>query len=100
VAEEMAVQNKNRRILEAWEPLLMANGQLWAHVDVLKGPLWDQMRDWKPAVQNQADDLLDAGAGALTDTPERITKIVGNPHITARDDWRTSAGDIEATFER
>ncbi|MGH8037084.1 MAG: phage terminase large subunit [Stenotrophomonas sp.] len=100
VAEEMAVQNKNRRILEAWEPLLMANGQLWAHVDVLKGPLWDQMRDWKPAVQNQADDLLDAGAGALTDTPERIAKIVGNPHITARDDWRTSEGDIEATFER
>lgn len=100
VTEELAVQHKNRRILEAWEPLLMANGQLWAHVDVLRGPLWDQMRDWKPALQSQPDDLLDAGAGALTDVPERITKIVGNPHVTGRDDWRTGAGEYEVTFER
>lgn len=100
VAEQQSTVNKNKRILEAWEPLLNSNGQLWAHVGVLRGPLWDQMRDWNPATQNQPDDLLDAGAGALVDTPERIHRIVGNPNITARDDWRHSAGEHEVVFER
>jgi len=100
VAEEQAVANKSKRILEAWEPLLESNGQLWAHVSVLRGPLWDQMKDWIPTATNQADDYLDAGAGALTDVPERVIKIVGNPNVTARDDWRHSAGEHEVVFER
>lgn len=100
VAVEQAVANKNRRILEAWEPLLESGGQLWAHVSVLRGPLWDQMKEWIPTAPNQKDDYLDAGAGALTDTPERVGQIVGNPNITARDDWRHSAGEHEVVFER
>lgn len=100
VAVEQAVANKSRRILEAWEPLLTSGGQLWAHISVLRGPLWDQMKEWIPTAPNQKDDYLDAGAGALTDTPERIGQIVGNPNITARDDWRHSAGEHEVTFER
>jgi hypothetical protein len=100
VAVEQAVANKSRRILEAWEPLLESGGQLWAHVNVLRGPLWDQMKEWIPTAPNQKDDYLDAGAGALTDTPERVGQIVGNPNITARDDWRHSAGEHEVVFER
>ncbi|WP_164178575.1 phage terminase large subunit [Stenotrophomonas maltophilia] len=100
VVERQSTVNKNKRILESWEPLLLANGQLWGHVDVLRGPLWDQMKDWKPEVQNQPDDLLDAGAGALTDTPERVGKIVGNPHATPREHWGTGAGVFEVPFER
>ncbi|HDS1091592.1 TPA: phage terminase large subunit [Stenotrophomonas maltophilia] len=100
VAVEQAVANKSRRILEAWEPLLESGGQLWAHVSVLRGPLWDQMKEWIPTAPNQKDDYLDAGAGALTDTPERVGQIVGNPNITARDDWRHSAGEHEVVFER
>lgn len=100
VAVEQAVANKSRRILEAWESLLTSGGQLWAHMSVLQGPLWDQMKEWIPTAPNQKDDYLDAGAGALTDTPERIGQIVGNPNITARDDWRHSAGEHEVTFER
>lgn len=100
VAVEQAVANKSRRILEAWEPLLESGGQLWAHVSVLRGPLWDQMKEWVPTAPNQKDDYLDAGAGALTDTPERVGQIVGNPNITARDDWRHSAGEHEVVFER
>ncbi len=100
VGVEQAVANKSRRILEAWEPLLTSHGQLWAHMSVLRGPLWDQMKDWIPTAPNQKDDYLDAGAGALTDTPERIIQIVGNPNATARDDWRHSAGEHQVVFER
>lgn len=100
VSEQQAVANKNTRILEAFEPLLTTRGQLWAHMSVLQGPVWDQMKDWNPAVKEQPDDFIDAGAGALTDTPERVGQIVGNPNITARDDWRHSAGEHEVVFER
>ncbi|KAK6697303.1 hypothetical protein SNK04_014221 [Fusarium graminearum] len=37
VKEVTSSVNKNKRILEAWEPLLKSNGQLWGHVDVLRG---------------------------------------------------------------
>jgi len=100
VKEEHSVENKNKRILEAFEPLLLTKGQLWAHVDVLRGPLWDQMRDWNPAVQQQPDDYLDASAGAITETPERIGKIVGNPTPRESHDWRQHAGTFEVEFER
>lgn len=100
VGVEQAVANKSRRILEAWEPLLTSHGQLWAHMSVLRGPLWDQMKDWIPTAPNQKDDYLDAGAGALSDTPERIIQIVGNPNASPRDDWRHSAGEHEVVFER
>lgn len=95
VKEEPAVQNKNRRILEALEPLLLTAGQLWAHVSVADGPLPKQMRDWNPAVKEQPDDYLDAVAGAVTEQPERIVRAVapdGIPTTASREDWRPSAG--------
>lgn len=98
VAEVQAVQNKNTRILEALEPLLMS-GMLWAHVDVLNGPLWDQAKDWNPAIRNQPDDLLDAGAGAVTDQPARIGQLSGNVDPDRGEDWRPSAGVYEAALE-
>jgi hypothetical protein len=98
ITEVQAVANKNKRILEALEPII-TSGMLWAHVSVLDGLLWDQMKDWNPAVANQPDDLLDAGAGAVTDQPVRIGKIVGNPTSRARDDWRPSGGAHEVELE-
>jgi hypothetical protein len=95
VSEDNATQNKNRRILEALEPLLTTGDQLWAHVSVLDGPLPVQMRDWNPAVKEQPDDYLDATAGAVTEQPERISKAgehVGIPTHDRADDWRTSGG--------
>lgn len=99
VVEDVAVENKNRRILESFEPLLLSGGQLWAHTSVLEGPMWDQMKDWNPAVQNQPDDYLDAGAGALTQTPERVGRIVRNLTPTQREDWRPEAGVHEVTLD-
>ncbi len=87
VKEVDATANKNKRILEALEPLIQS-GHLWAHVDVLNGDLWDQMRDWNPAITEQPDDFLDAGAGAVTDAPARIGHFVGNANEVSKQDWR------------
>lgn len=99
VSEEPSVANKNKRILEAFEPVMSAN-MLWAHVDVLEGPLWDQMKDFNPGTQAQSDDYIDVGAAAITDTPERIkVHVKETAQVTARD-WRPSAGGHEVVFER
>ena len=102
VKEEPAVINKNRRILESLEPLLLSDGQLWAHTSVLDGPLPMQMREWNPAVKEQPDDYLDALAGAVAETPERIASRAGTSKIsdTSRaDDWRPNAGVHEVLIE-
>lgn len=94
-----AVENKNKRILEALEPL-MKSGMLWAHTSVLDGPLWDQMKDWNPATQKQADDYLDAGSGAVTDQPTKIgAETVRNEDAGRPEDWRPSSGVYEAQLE-
>jgi hypothetical protein len=104
VVEVASTTNKNKRILETFEPLLLSRGMLWAHVDVLRSPFWQQMRDWNPAVADQPDDLLDAASGAISDTPERFrareTAKGGIPTTAGRDDWRPEAGTFEVAFER
>jgi hypothetical protein len=95
VKEEASVVNKAKRILEGLEPLLLSSGMLWAHVDVLDGPLWDQMKDWNPAAKNQEDDYIDVVAAACNDVPERVGKLVGNSAIRERKDWRPTAGVFE-----
>ena len=90
--------NKNDRILGALEPP-MKSGTLWAHVDVLEGPLWDQMKDWNPAVKSQPDDFLDSGAGAIEAAPVRINKTVGKPDTPSVHDWRQSSGVYEVSLE-
>lgn len=91
--------NKNKRILDAWEAPL-DSGFLWAHVDVLAGPLWDQMMEWNPAVKEQPDDYLDSGAGAISATPVRIGKLVGKPAGNAGDNWRPDHGQFTVEIER
>ena len=100
VKEEVSFTNKNKRILEAIEPPLSSN-MLWAHIDVLNGPLWDQMKDWNPATQAQDDDDLDAIAGAVADTPERIKVTIPEaPDTPALKDWRPNSGVHEVEFTR
>lgn len=100
VREIVAKGNKNERILSGLEPSLKS-GVLWAHIDVLDGPLWDQMMDWDPSIKTQPDDFLDSGAGAILQAPVRIGNIVvvgistGNEH----QDWRLGTGVHEVTLE-
>lgn len=98
VTEIQTSANKNDRILGALEPP-MKSGTLWAHVDVLEGPLWDQMKDWNPAVKHQPDDFLDSGAGAIESAPVRINKTVEKPTSHPGHDWRQSTGVYEVTLE-
>ncbi|KXJ63003.1 transcriptional regulator [Achromobacter xylosoxidans] len=95
-------QNKNARILDGLEPP-MKSGVMWAHVDVLDGPMWDQMKDWNPEVKDQPDDYLDSGAGAILQAPVRIGRMVREKAeisaIGGREDWRPTGGVHEVTLE-
>lgn len=98
VGEVFTTIDKRKRILDALEPPLSARF-LWAHVDVLEGPVWDQMADFDPSMRDQPDDYLDSAAGAITATPVRIGKIVGKLTASARQDWRPSSGVHEVELE-
>lgn len=98
VKEHIAKGNKNERILAGLEPP-MKSGVLWAHVDVLNGPMWDEMKDWNPAIKEQPDGYLDSGSGAILEAPVRINHLVGKPSASTDKDWRHSAGVHEVTFE-
>jgi hypothetical protein len=97
VREEHSTVNKQKRILDAFESPLSARF-LWAHVDVLR-TVWDQMRDFNPAISDQPDDFIDSGAGAISQTPVRIGRIVGKPTEVKRDDWRPDAGVHEVQVD-
>jgi hypothetical protein len=98
VGEEHSSTNKQKRILDAFEPPL-SSGFLWAHSDVLDGPVWDQMKDFNPAVKDQPDDYIDSGAGAISQTPIRIGKFrkVNDKTI---DTWLPEAGvhDVQVDY--
>lgn len=93
-----ATSNKNKRILDGLEGPLKS-GVLWAHVDVLNGPAWDQMMVWNPEITNQPDDYLNSAADAILQAPVRINHLVGISTGDVRHDWRQSAGTFEATLE-
>lgn len=96
VGDEHETRNKNKAILEAFQPLLATPGMLWAHVSVADGPAFEQMRQWNPGVQQQPDDYIDAGAKAISDQPERVGGAVRKSDARAADDWRPGAGVFEA----
>ncbi|MGE1591719.1 phage terminase large subunit [Serratia marcescens] len=98
VREEFTITNKQKRILDAYEAPLSSRF-LWAHSDVLDGPAYDQMRDFNPAVTNQPDDFIDSGAGAISETPVRIGKLVGKPTAQGREDWQPTDGDHEVAVD-
>lgn len=84
-------QQKHKYILDALEPPLSGRF-LWAHTSLWDGKLIEQMRDWIPGVENQADDYLDSGAGAVKQTPIRIGKVLGNVKELQRKRWRPNSG--------
>ncbi|MET5442949.1 phage terminase large subunit [Klebsiella aerogenes] len=98
VREEFSITNKQKRILDAFEAPLSSRF-LWAHTDVLDGPMYDQMRDFNPALTNQPDDFIDSGSGAISATPVRIGKLVGIPTAQAREHWQPYDGDISVAVD-
>jgi hypothetical protein len=83
--------NKNKRILDGFEPPLSGRF-LWAHTRVLD-VVESQMRDWRADVSDQPDDFLDSGAEAIKQTPVRIGRIIGRVTELQHQDWR-AAGPV------
>jgi hypothetical protein len=98
VREDHVTTNKQKRILDAFEPPL-SSGFLWAHTSVLDGPAYTEMQAFNPAIKDQPDDYVDSAAGAIADTPVRIGRVVRNSTSEQVDDWRPSAGVHEVTLE-
>lgn len=98
VRDVPATGNKNERILAGIEPPI-DSGVLWAHTDVLDGPLWNEMRDWNPRVKEQPDGHLDSGAGALLHAPVRIGKMSRIRTEAPGHDWRPQGGVHEVILE-
>jgi hypothetical protein len=98
VSEHHTTANKQRRILDAFEPPLSARF-LWAHTSVLDGPAAPQMREFNPALHNQPDDYLDAAAGAIRATPVRIGRFVGIPTQGPAQNWSPTSGTHELELE-
>jgi hypothetical protein len=57
VIERTSARNKAARILEALDPV-MAGGRLRAHARVLRSPLVEEMREWRPEGSARDDGLL------------------------------------------
>lgn len=93
-----ATSNKNKRILDGLEGP-MKSGVLWAHVDVINGPAWDQMMVWNPEVANQPDDYLNSAADAILQAPVRINHLVEILTSGRGEDWRQSTSVHEVTLE-
>ena len=99
VEEVTATANKNKRIVEAFEPLMMSH-MLWAHVSVADGQAFTEMKEWVPTTQKQADDYLDAGAGAITDAPERLAgPMQGSVDQDSRPRIDSGGGTYEVELE-
>lgn len=75
VSERHQAGNKQARILDAFEAPLSSRF-LWCHQSVVESPAFEQMRQFDPAIREQPDDYLDAGAGAIHETPIRLGRIL------------------------
>ena len=88
VREHVSTRNKDRRILEAFDPVLAARS-LKVHTRVMDTPLVEEMRSFVPGTTNR-DDGLDAVAACLLDQGTGVG-LAGTPSaggVVARSDFR------------
>ncbi len=95
VVEIASRQNKDSRILQAWDVPLMA-GRLRAHEQVFNGPLIGELRDWRPGGGHR-DDGIDAVAACLNrlDTAAPQELLLAAP----RKDWRPGTRAVVARHD-
>ena len=84
VIEHCARQNKETRILEAFDARLAARA-LSVHQSVKQTPFMTEMMDWQASGHNK-DDGLDAVAGAISQEPIRLKRS----YFAARQNWQGS----------
>lgn len=96
VVNKHSVKNKNLRIIDALEPPL-SGMFLYASREVIE-TVSPEMRNWNPAVENQPDDYLDSGAGAIAETAVRVGLNIA-PVETQAQDWRPGGGVYDAAVD-
>jgi len=84
-------RNKDERILEAYDAALAAQ-RLYVHKSVLKTPFITEMQEWRPKSTKGHDDGLDAVAGALAQSPDRLARLYGKGSYN----WMRSASAHKA----
>ncbi len=94
VQEVSQTRNKELRILEAFDAILAAR-RLHVHRDVLKTPFITEMQEWRPEGGKGHDDGLDAVAGALAQTPDRLPRIFGKGGHSWMQTTKTHKADTE-----
>lgn len=94
VIQRAATVSKDRRILEAFDPLLAAR-RLHVHRSVLATPFLEEMRNWRPGRRGR-DDGLDAVATCLLAEPVRLPQVVARP---AGPTWRNPPIPFQASSE-
>lgn len=67
-------QNKNQRLLHAFEARLHANA-IHAHKSVTRTPLFNEMRAWQAERNDNDDDGMDAVAGAIALLPQQANLL-------------------------
>lgn len=87
--EQHVSTNKQKRILDALEAPLQA-GFLWVHKQLVDNPAIEQMRNFNPALNQQPDDYLGSLAGAILQTPVRISQLLANSKQNFMN-WRASS---------
>jgi len=98
VTEQPERQNKNVRILDAFETPL-SGMFLYASDYVTSGPAFKQMRAWDPKVLEQPDDFLDAGAGAIAETPVRVGRDPDYGNGAKHEEWRPGMANCEVQVD-
>lgn len=94
VLENYSTQNKQTRILEAFE-VLLAERALNVHSKIWQTPFIAEMREWSVEA-NCKDDALDAVAGCILSEPIRITKPLLSTQDFTMQNWRGQSTDYKA----
>jgi hypothetical protein len=94
VLEQASTTRKERRILDALDPLLAAR-RLHAHESVWDTPFIEEMREWTPG-GGARDDGLDAVSGCILSQPPRLRLP---PWLPRAAEWRPGLGDARAALD-
>ena len=94
VLEMYSTENKQKRILEAFEVVLAARA-LNVHRRVYAGGFIEEMREWS-FEGSLHDDALDAVAGCLRSEPVRLSGSGWNNKIFKSSSWQGGGGQFQA----
>ncbi len=95
VLEKTSTQNKDLRILEAFDAVMAARA-LHVHASVYQTPFIREMQEWAPGKSRILhDDGLDAAAGALGLQPVRLRRT----YFSGRAGWHNAAMPHQAQSE-